>query len=53
MTVSLIARRKQRLTLALAALCAAAPAWSIDLSQAYQAAFAQDAQLRADRKSVV
>lgn len=39
----------RRLGLVLAAAFASAPAWSIDLSQAYQAAFEQDSTLRAAR----
>lgn len=41
--------RARALAFALAALSAGAPAWSIDLSQAYQAAFEQDSTLRAAR----
>lgn len=42
-------RALSRTALALAAVLACAPAWSLDLSQAYQAALAQDASLRAAR----
>jgi outer membrane protein, protease secretion system len=44
-----IPRRARGLAVAVAALCAGVPAWSIDLSQAYQAAYTQDATLRAAR----
>lgn len=42
-------RTLSRPALALAAMLACAPAWSLDLSQAYQAAMKQDASLRAAR----
>lgn len=42
-------RALRRPALALAAILACAPAWSLDLSQAYQAAMNQDASLRAAR----
>jgi TolC family type I secretion outer membrane protein len=44
-----IPHRARGLAVAVAALCAGLPAWSIDLSQAYQAAYTQDATLRAAR----
>jgi len=49
MPAPILAGRKHRLSLALAAIFACVPAWSIDLSQAYQAAFEQDSTLRAAR----
>lgn len=42
-------QRHRRLGLLVAAAFAGMPAWSIDLSQAYQAAFEQDSTLRAAR----
>jgi outer membrane protein, protease secretion system len=50
MTMTFV-RRRTRLAIAVAALCASVPAWSIDLSQAYQSAFEQDSTLRAARSA--